>query len=290
MAQIFIVCIKLRWNYWGYSSGTRTHWCSRQASSERMGEWTRRTHVLLVSRCAAPRAVLLLRLIFAACVRARICVEAPWHRVRHTPRCWSRRVESRQGAFEVNGRRERGERCRRRVSGNPDALFISAASNSPPAAHLKSLFWSFDGALPKKSSGLCEHHARREMPAVRRSMHRYWPFFKKNKFEMDYHCGGLQKLHLYWAQGWLDGWVGTEGRWFSPKGSCNRCMAKKSCTTTGWIPDYTTRRPDRRWVSSSSLLVQALTWLCGVYISIFFLMFLTPSYHILVYWYFLYWT
>lgn len=82
-------------------------------------------------------------------------------------------MESRQGAFEVNRRRERGERCWRRVSGNPAALCTSSASNSPPATRLKALFWSFDGASPKKSSGLGEHHARREMPAVRRSMHRY---------------------------------------------------------------------------------------------------------------------
>lgn len=92
-------------------------------------------------------------------------------------------MESRQGAFQVNTRR-----CGRCVSGNPAALFTSAASNSPPAARLKALFLSFDGASPKKSSGLCEHHARREMPAVRRSMHRYRPL----QFKMDYHCGGLQ--------------------------------------------------------------------------------------------------
>lgn len=76
-------------------------------------------------------------------------------------------MESRLGAFEVNRRSERGERCGRRVSGN------SATSNSPLETRLKALFCSFDGASPKKSSGLCEHHARREMPAVRRSMHRY---------------------------------------------------------------------------------------------------------------------
>lgn len=89
------------------------------------------------------------------------------------------------------------------------------------------------------------------------------------KFKMDYHCGGLQKWDLYWAQGWLDGWAGKEGRWLSPRGSCNRCMAKKSCTTTGWIPEYTTRRPDRRWVSPSCLLFKPLTLtLWGLYFNI----------------------
>lgn len=80
------------------------------------------------------------------------------------------------GAFEVNSRRERCERCGRRAWGSPAALFTSAASNSPPAARPTALYWSFDGASPEKSPGLCEHHARREMPAVRRSMHRYRAF------------------------------------------------------------------------------------------------------------------
>lgn len=138
-----------------------------------MGGWARGAHVLLVSRCAAPRAALLLRLIFAACVCARASVPKLRDTESDTRRAAGAEEWSLAGALGVHRRREGGRRCWRRGSGNPAALWTSAASNSPPATRLKALFCSFDGASPEKSSGLCEHHARREMPAVRRSMHRY---------------------------------------------------------------------------------------------------------------------
>lgn len=137
-----------------------------QVSSKSVGG-PAKPHVLLVSRSAAPRAASLPR---ASPVRPSVRSRggARWHR--HAPCCGSRAREPRRGAFN-SPEAEKEVRCGRRVQRTPAVLFVFTVNNSPAAAApLTPLFASFNGPAPRKSLGLCEHHARCEMPAVRCSV------------------------------------------------------------------------------------------------------------------------